>query len=64
MEKTKKLKNYNLGRAFAISGIITTTLALFIYFLGGGPFYYGLLFLIGMALGFLGAFFILLSFRK
>lgn len=64
MENHKNRKNYTLGRAFAISGITMTTVALVIYFLGGAPFYYALLFLLGMVLGFKGAFFILLSFRK
>ncbi|MEM1339683.1 MAG: hypothetical protein AAF717_04480 [Bacteroidota bacterium] len=64
MEKNKKLKHYSLGRAFAISGIIMTTIALFIYFMGGAPLYYALLFLAGILFGFLGAFFLLLSFRN
>lgn len=64
MEKDKKLKNYTIGRGFAISGISMTTVALIIYFLGVAPFYYAILFLAGMVLGFVGAFFILLSFRK
>lgn len=64
MEKDKNHKNYAIGRAFAISGISMTTIALAIYFLGGAPFYYALLFLAGIILGFIGAFFILLSFRK
>ncbi len=64
MGKPQKLKNYDLGRAFAISGILTTTTALGTYFLGGAPFYYAILFLLGMVLGFIGAFFLLLSFRK
>jgi hypothetical protein len=64
MEKNKKLKNYTRGRAFALSGITMTTIALAIYFFGGAPFYYALLFLLGIILGFIGAFFILLSFRK
>ncbi|MEM1257430.1 MAG: hypothetical protein AAGC45_08330 [Bacteroidota bacterium] len=64
MEKDKNRKNYTLGRAFAMSGISMTTIALITYFLGGAPFYYALLFLLGIVLGFIGAFFILLSFRK
>ena len=64
MEKSKKLKNYTLGRAFALSGIAMTTIALATYFLGGAPFYFAILFLLGMVLGFIGAFFILLSLRK
>lgn len=64
MENSKKLKNYNLGRAFAISGIIATTVALFTFFLGGAPFYYAILFLLGIVLGFIGAFFLFLSLRK
>jgi len=57
-------KNYRIGKAFALSGITMTTIALATYFLGGAPFYYALLFLLGIVLGFIGAFFILLSFRK
>lgn len=64
MEKKQKLKHYSLGRAFALSGISMTTIALFIFFFGGAPFYYAIFFLLGMVLGFVGAFFLFLSFRK
>ncbi len=64
MEKDKNRKNYTIGRAFALSGITMTTIALGVYFLGGAPFYYALLFLAGIVLGFIGAFFIFLSLRK
>ena len=64
MQKDKNHKNYRIGRAFAISGISMTTAALITYFLEGAPFYYAVLFLMGIVLGFIGAFFILLSFRK
>jgi hypothetical protein len=57
-------KNYRIGKAFALSGITMTTIALVTYFLGGAPFYYALLFLLGIVLGFVGAFFIFLSLRK
>lgn len=64
MEDLKKAKNYNRGKAFAISGILCTTIGLATYFLGGAMLYFGILFLMGMVLGFIGAFFILLSMRK
>ncbi len=57
-------KNYRIGRAFALSGISMTTGALIVYFLGGAPFYYAVLFLLGIVLGFIGAFFIFLSLRN
>ncbi|WP_350286497.1 hypothetical protein [uncultured Croceitalea sp.] len=64
MDNNQKVKNYNYGKAFAITGILCTTAGLTTYFLGGQLFYFGILFLLGMLFGFIGAFFILLSFRK
>ena len=61
---SKQQKQYRTGRTFALSGISATTVALIIFFLGGAPFYYALLFLLGIVLGFIGAFFLFLSMRK
>lgn len=64
MKKPQKTSTYNKGRAFAFSGILCTTIGLITYYLKGAMFYYGILFLMGMLLGFIGAFFILMSIRK
>lgn len=59
-----KSSNYSRGKAFAISGMTCTTAGLGCYFFNVPIFYVALFFMLGIILGFIGAFFIFLSLKK